>query len=132
MTPKELVRIRSGMQTRKEAARDEWEGSAVDDLESLLDHIDAQAAQIAEQQKDRIKLGHQYLDLQYVCDSQDGQIKLLREKLVEERARVLYFAHAGDDMYDMDVLRESDELKNRHVPEARQQLKVEMPEVEWE
>jgi len=45
---------------------------------------------------------------------------------INERARVLYFAHAGDDMYDMGVLEESDHFKKRHLPQAAKELDLQI------
>ena len=60
-------------------------------------------------------------------DSQAAQIKQLKEKLLEERAKILM---AGED----EVAEAWEYLKDnpRFANEARQQLKAEIPEVEWD
>jgi len=62
----------------------------------------------------------------------DGIAGLMKETAkwraiaIDERAKVLYFAHAGDDMYDVATLEEADRLKERHMQEAANELDLQI------
>jgi len=61
-------------------------------------------------------------------DSQAAQIEALKEKLIQERGK--YIAVYEEDEWDFDDLPELD--AREYIRTAHQQLKAEMPEVEWE
>jgi len=64
-------------------------------------------------------------DIADLIDSQAAQIEALKEKLVEERSdRILRRQHDYEHNYSF--------TKSDALDLARQQLKAEMPEVEWE
>ena len=60
--------------------------------------------------------------------SQAAQIEALKEKLIQERGK--YIAVYEEDEWDFDDLPELD--AREYIRTAHQQLKAEMPEVEWE
>jgi hypothetical protein len=64
------------------------------------------------------------------CRKAESELARWQKIAVDERARVLYFAHAGDDMYDTGCLEESDHFKTRHLPEAARELRLESAEDE--
>ena len=104
MTPEDLEDIRSTLEFASNAgAKDEFMETAY----SLLEHVDAQAAQISE----------------------------LKEKLISERMKS--FEDWDGDCLDADIEcpdpRNPAECHGCEIYErARQQLKAEMPGVEWE
>ena len=61
-------------------------------------------------------------------DQQAAQIEALKEKLIQERGK--YIAVYEEDEWDFDDLPELD--ASEYIRTAHQQLKAEMPEVEWE
>jgi len=67
-------------------------------------------------------------DLLAHIDSQAAQIEALKEKLIQERGK--YIAVYEEDEWDFDDLPELD--AREYIRTAHQQLKAEMPEVEWE
>ena len=91
--------------------------AAVYELEPALDEIERQAARNKELEK---LLAH--------IDTQAAQIEALKEKLIQERGK--YIAVYEEDEWDFDDLPELD--AREYIRTAHQQLKAEMPEVEWE
>lgn len=60
-----------------------------------------------------------------VIKDQAKRISELESALIEERAKLLYFAHVGDGEYCPDVIDEADRLKDRHLENAREDLHLE-------
>ena len=88
-----------------------------------LDGIKAIARLLPESQT----RNHIFLLLAHI-DAQAAQIAALKEKLIQERGK--YIAVYEEDEWDFDDLPELD--AREYIRTARQQLKAEMPEVEWE
>ena len=61
-------------------------------------------------------------------DSRAAQIEALKEKLIQERGK--YIAVYEEDEWDFDDLPELD--AREYIRTAHQQLKAEMPEVDWQ
>lgn len=89
-------------------------------LGNLLAHIDAQAAQISDLKRQIITLSDSVVSVE---SRKDRQIEAMKEKLVEERAQKI-ITEMGRFGFVLDA--ETDPYGK-----ARQQLKTEMPGVEW-
>ena len=127
MSPEELEAAREGANVdyAPDISYDDWQAMA----RALLAHIDSQAvtinnlaAALDEAKVDQVNFSSA---CQEELDTQAAQIETLKEKLVEERARRICHIPREDKVghwprYE-DVV----------VKEARQQLKAEMPGVEW-
>ena len=88
-----------------------------------LDGIKAIARLLPESQT----RNHIFLLLAHI-DSQAAQIEALKEKLIQERGK--YIAVYEEDEWDFDDLPELD--AREYIRTAHQQLKAEMPEVDWQ
>ena len=110
MTPEEAERI----------IRHNWPPENRTMLREALGFVLAQAAQISDLKRQIITLSDSVVRVE---SRKDRQIEALKEKLVEERAQKIitemgrfgFVLDSGTDPYG----------------KAHQQLKVEMPEVEW-
>lgn len=71
--------------------------------------------------------GHRYADLQAICDEQDAQNRLLKEKLEEERAKYIHIRDREATFGRLD--QEYPDVRNDYLEAARSQLQAEMPEV---
>lgn len=87
-----------------------------------LDGIKAIARLLPESQT----RNHIFLLLAHI-DTQAAQIEALKEKLIQERGK--YIAVYEEDEWDFDDLPELD--AREYIRTAHQQLKAEMPEVDW-
>lgn len=127
MSPEELKRLRD--------YANHYQGS---DVYFLITHIDEQEERITLLESDN-KFLHRFVDAPgSILEAALNDIKrlltqniMLRAALISERARVLYFAHCGDLMYDDDLLRESYEMKDKHISEACDQLAYEFTDFGW-
>jgi molecular chaperone GrpE (heat shock protein) len=122
MTPEELEATREGanVEYAPDIAYDDWQAMA----RALLAHIDAQAAQISDLKQQIITLSDSVVSVE---SRKDRQIEALKEKLVEERAKILM---VGED--DVEEAWEYLRDNPRFAVEAHRQLKTEMPGLEWE
>lgn len=87
-----------------------------------LDGIKAIARLLPESQT----RNHIFLLLAHI-DTQAAQIEALKEKLIQERGK--YIAVYEEDEWDFDDLPELD--AREYIRTAHQQIKAEMPEVDW-
>lgn len=146
MSPEELEATREGANVdyAPDISYDDWQAMA----KALLAHIDDHEAyiaslkgelEIAGQRLREMSLKKDEFALMQALETRKEQIEALKEKLVEERAHVL--AGRGnllweplpkedrpDGLYPALTIRGKTYWRNQ----ARQQLKAEMPEVEWE
>jgi len=128
MTPEELEDIRSTLEFVSQAgAKDEF----MDTTFNLLEFIDEQAAQISvlREELDVLKLGETAANKLILRGRNcEEQVEALKEKLVRERAENLSWQNwsAGGNGFRVYPGWE------KMMPEARTQLKAEMPEVGWE
>ena len=135
MTPEELEATREGANVdyAPDIAYDDWQAMA----RALLAHIDSQAvtinnlaAALDEAKVDQVNFSSA---CQEELDTQAAQIEALKEKLVEERAWFIALEEGywfEDCMELVDLPGQKSQLTL--INEARQQLKAEMPEVDWE
>ena len=127
MTPEELKEIRSTLEFASQAgAKDEF----MDTTFNLLEFIDEQAAQISvlREELDVLKLGETAANKLILRGRNcEEQVEALKEKLIQERGK--YIAVYEEDEWDFDDLPELD--AREYIRTAHQQLKAEMPEVDW-
>ena len=130
MSPEELEATREGANVdyAPDSAYEDWQAMA----RALLAHIDSQAvtinnlaAALDEAKVDQVNFSSA---CQEELDTQAAQIEALKEKLIQERGK--YIAVYEEDEWDFDDLPELD--AREYIRTAHQQLKAEMPEVEWE
>ena len=127
MTPEELKEIRSTLEFASQAgAKDEF----MDTTFNLLEFIDEQAAQISvlREELDVLKLGETAANKLILRGRNcEEQVEALKEKLVRERAENLSWQNwsAGGNGFRVYPGWE------KMMPAARQQIKAEMPEVDW-
>ena len=137
MSPEELEDIRSTLEFAATNGADE---EFLDTAYNLIAHIDSQAAQIEalKEEADCSDIvqaledagipmgdGEQCQDIITAIEILGSRIESLKEKLVEERSdRILRRQHDYEHNYSF--------TKSDALDLARQQLKAEMPGVEWE
>ena len=130
MSPEELEATREGANVdyAPDIAYEDWQAMA----RALLAHIDSQAvtinnlaAALDEAKVDQVNFSSA---CQEELDTQAAQIEALKEKLIQERGK--YIAVYEEDEWDFDDLPELD--AREYIRTAHQQLKAEMPEVNWD
>ena len=135
MSPEELEAAREGANVdyAPDISYDDWQAMA----KALLAHIDDHEAyiaslkgelEIAGQRLREMSLKKDEFALMQALETRKEQIEALKEKLIQERGK--YIAVYEEDEWDFDDLPELD--AREYIRTAHQQLKAEMPEVEWE
>lgn len=89
------------------------------------EEYDAAREYLSENWADEIKMAEHFENALQHIDAQAAQIKQLKEKLVEERARRI--CHRSNDSVG-----HWPRYEDMLMDEARQQLKAEMPGVAWD
>lgn len=130
MSPEELEATREGANVdyAPDIAYEDWQAMA----RALLAHIDSQAAQIKQLEDHNDLLQNELFELRKGKDAQEAisdlmaQIEALKEMLVSMTTTAIWKA-SYDSLTGKYTISDADAEKM-----ARQQLKAEIPGVEWE